>query len=214
MKTLSDFSLHGLRVLLREDLNVPLGDSGAIASDARLRAALPTVRDCLGRGAAVLLMSHLGRPTEGASPAAEPQFSLAPVRAWLEEHLQQPVALAQDWLAGVDCAPGSCVLLENSRFLAGEKADDDELGRRMAGLCDLFVMDAFAVAHRAQASTSAVARHAPAACAGPLMERELTALSRVLHNPERPLVAIVGGAKVSAKAAVLENLLATPRSIP
>ena len=210
MKTLADFALRGLRVLLREDLNVPLTPGGALANDARLRAALPTVRDCLERGAAVLLMSHLGRPTEGALPAAEPEFSLAPVRAWLEEHLGQPVALVQDWLGGVDCAPGSCVLLENTRFLVGEKAAADELGRRLAKLCDLFVMDAFAVAHRAQASTAAVARHAPAACIGPLMERELAALSRVLRNPERPLVAIVGGAKVSTKAAVLENLLAAP----
>ena len=210
MKTLADFSLSGLRVLLREDFNVPLSADGALANDARLRAALPTIRHCLKRGAAVLLMSHLGRPTEGASPAVEPQFSLAPVRAWLEERLERPVALVQDWLGGVDCAPGSCVLLENTRFLVGEKAGDDELGRRLAKLCDLFVMDAFAVAHRAQASTAAVARHAPAACAGPLLERELAALARVLDNPERPLVAIVGGAKVSSKAAVLEKLLAVP----
>jgi phosphoglycerate kinase len=197
-----EIDLAGKRVLIREDLNVPLAD-GEITSDARIRAAVPTVRAALDAGAAVMLMSHLGRPTEGQPELA---FSLAPVAARLAELLERPVPLVDDWIDGVAVETGQVVLLENVRFLAGEKACDEALSKKMAALCDVFVMDAFGTAHRAQASTYGVARHAPVACAGPLLCGELDALSRALDNPARPLVAIVGGSKVSTKLTVLDAL--------
>lgn len=203
-RRMSDLALAGKRVLIREDFNVPLRD-GHVASDARLLAALPTVRAALEQGARVLLMSHLGRPKEGGFDAAS---SLAPVAARLSELLGQPVGLRKDWIDGVEVEPGEAVLLENVRFLVGEKANAPELARRMAALCDVFVMDAFGTAHRAQASTCGVARFAPVACAGPLLVAELDALTRALEDPGRPLVAIVGGAKVSTKLEVLRSLVA------
>jgi len=197
-----DVDLAGRRVLVREDLNVPLGD-GRITSDARIRAALPTIRAALEAGAAVLLMSHLGRPVEGTP---QPQFSLAPVAVRLSELLGIDVPLVSDWIDGIEIEPGQVRLLENVRFLAGEKACDDALSRRMAGLCDVFVMDAFGTAHREQASTFGVAKYAPIACAGPLLAAELAALAQALDDPQRPLVAIVGGSKVSTKLTVLGAL--------
>jgi phosphoglycerate kinase len=199
---MSDLELSGKRVLIREDLNVPVRD-GKVTSDARILASLPTIRAALEAGAAVMLMSHLGRPTEGEPDDA---FSLQPVAARLAELLGRDVPLVKDWIDGVDVAPGSVVLLENVRFLAGEKACDAALARKMAALCDVFVMDAFGTAHRAQASTYGVAEHAPVACAGPLLSAELDALGKALDNPARPLVAIVGGSKVSTKLDVLDAL--------
>jgi phosphoglycerate kinase len=198
-----DLELAGRRVLVREDFNVPI-ESGRVGSDARIRAALPTIRLALEKGAGVILMSHLGRPKEGEF---DPQFSLAPVAAHLAGLLGQPVRLQRDWLDGVTIAPGEVVLCENVRFNAGEKQDDEALAKRMAALCDVFVMDAFGTAHRAQASTHGVARFAPVACAGPLLAAELEALGKALHEPARPLVAIVGGSKVSTKLTVLDTLL-------
>ena len=195
-------SLADRRVLIREDLNVPLRD-GEVASDTRLRAALPTLRRAAEAGARVMVMSHLGRPKEGAP---DPAFSLAPVSRRLGELLGREVRLAGDWLDGLDVAPGEIVLCENVRFLEGEKADDERLARRMAALCDVYVMDAFGTAHRAQASTHGVARFAPVACAGPLLCAELDALGRAFARPARPLVAVVGGSKVSTKLGVLEAL--------
>ncbi|MEO0996758.1 MAG: phosphoglycerate kinase [Pseudomonadota bacterium] len=200
--TLDSVALGGKRVLIRADLNVPL-DGTAVTSDTRIRAALPGILTALDGGAAVMLMSHLGRPTEGL---CQPEFSLAPVARRLAELLGSPVRLAEDWIDGVEVAAGEVVLLENVRFLAGEKACDEALSKRIAALCDVFVMDAFGTAHRAQASTVGVARHAPVAVAGPLLARELDALSRALKEPARPLVAVVGGAKVSTKLTVLEAL--------
>jgi phosphoglycerate kinase len=199
---MSDLDLSGKRVLIREDLNVPVHE-GRVTSDARIRAALPTIRAALDAGAAVMLMSHLGRPTEGSPDGA---FSLQPVAERLAELLGRDVPLERDWIDGVDVSPGDIVLLENVRFLPGEKACDEELARKMASLCDVFVMDAFGTAHRAQASTYGVAEHAPVACAGPLLAAELEALGRALDNPPRPLVAIVGGSKVSTKLDVLDAL--------
>jgi phosphoglycerate kinase len=199
---MSDLDLAGQRVLIREDLNVPVAE-GAVTSDARIRAALPTVRAALDSGAAVMLMSHLGRPTEGQPEA---RYSLAPVAARLSELLERDVPLLTDWIDGVDIKPGEVVLLENVRFLAGEKASDAALARKMAALCDIFVMDAFGTAHRAQASTYGVAEYAPVACAGPLLVAELEALEKALTKPARPLVAIVGGSKVSTKLSVLDAL--------
>ena len=199
---MTDLSLADRRVLIREDLNVPLKD-GEVASDARLRAAVPTLRRAADAGARVMVMSHLGRPEEGAPDSA---FSLAPVSRRLAELLGHEVRLAGDWLDGLKVEPGEIVLCENVRFLEGEKADDETLARRMAALCDVFVMDAFGTAHRAQASTHGVARFAPVACAGPLLCAELDALGRALARPARPLVAIVGGSKVSTKLGVLEAL--------
>jgi phosphoglycerate kinase len=203
VKTMTDLSLHGQRVLIREDLNVPI-KHGRVTSDARLRAALPSIQAAADAGAQVLLMSHLGRPTEG-EPADE--FSLAPVAERLSELLERPITLISDYL---DSAPtlanGDVALLENVRFNVGEKADDEALARRYAGLCDVFVMDAFGTAHRAQASTHGVARFAPAACAGPLLAAELSALETALAAPQRPMVAIVGGSKVSTKLDVLNAL--------
>ena len=199
---MSEVELSGKRVLIREDLNVPLAD-GEISSDVRIRAALPTIRAALEANAAIMLMSHLGRPTEGEADAA---FSLQPIAAHLSHLLGMDVQLQTDWIDGVNLEPGQVVLLENVRFLEGEKACDEDLSRRMASLCDVFVMDAFATAHRAQASTYGVARYAPIACAGLLLAAELDALSKALDQPARPMVAIVGGSKVSTKLTVLDSL--------
>lgn len=199
---MSELDLADKRVLIREDLNVPVTD-GVITSDVRIRAAVPTIKAALDSGAAVMLMSHLGRPTEG-SP--EEKFSLAPVAKRLAELLDTPVPLIDNWIDGVSIAPGQVVLLENVRFLAGEKACDDVLAKKMAALCDVFVMDAFGTAHRAQASTYGVAKYAPVACAGPLLAGELEALAKALDDPARPMVAIVGGSKVSTKLTVLDAL--------
>lgn len=200
---MTDLSLAGKRVLIREDLNVPL-DGGVISSDARIRAAVPTLVAARDAGACVIVLSHLGRPKEGVF--AE-EFSLAPVAARLSELLGSPVRLQRDWLEGVECAPGEVVLCENVRFNPGEKKDDAALSGKMAALCDIFVMDAFGTAHRAEASTHGVARQAPVACAGPLLVAELEALERALAQPARPLVAIVAGSKVSTKLEVLEALI-------
>src|SRR5215467_10032257 len=200
---MTDADLRGKRVLIREDLNVPVQD-GAVTSDARIRAALPTIRYALDQHAKVFILSHLGRPEEGVY---DEQFSLAPVAARLSELLGKPVQLRKDWLDGVDCPAGSAVLCENVRFNKGEKKDDEKLARKMADLCDVFVMDAFGTAHRAEASTHGVARFAKVACAGPLLVGELEALETALDKPARPLAAIVGGSKVSTKLTVLESLL-------
>ncbi len=199
---MTDIDLSGKRVLIREDLNVPVAD-GKVTSDARIRAALPTIVAALEANAAVMLVSHLGRPTEGQP---EGKFSLQPVADHLAGLLGRDVPLVRDWIDGVDVEPGNVVLLENVRFLAGEKKCDDALARKMAALCDVYVMDAFGTAHRAQASTYGVAEHAPVACAGPLLAGELAALGRALDNPARPFVAIVGGSKVSTKLTVLDTL--------
>ncbi|MGB6452153.1 MAG: phosphoglycerate kinase, partial [Steroidobacteraceae bacterium] len=201
---MSDLDLRGKRVLIREDLNAPVQD-GAVTSDARIRAALPTLRHAMEAGAKVFVLSHLGRPKEGAY---DEKLSLAPVGARMSELLGKPVPLRRDWLGGVDCAPGDAVLCENVRFNPGEKTDDEGLARRMAALGDVFVMDAFATAHRAEASTHGIAKFARQACAGPLLVGELEALERALESPARPLVAIVAGSKVSTKLTVLEALLA------
>lgn len=203
---MSDIDLSAKRVLIREDLNVPL-KNGTVTSDARIRAALPTIQRAVASGAAVILMSHLGRPSEGGSADDNAAFSLQPVATHLEKLLQQPVSLVQDYLEkGVTVAPGEVVLLENVRFNPGEKKDDEALARRYAALCDVFVMDAFGTAHRAQASTHGVAKYAEIACAGPLLSGELDNLQRALAAPQRPMVAIVGGSKVSTKLTVLESL--------
>lgn len=206
---MQDQSLGGKRVLIREDLNVPIKD-GVVSSDARIRAALPTIKIALEQDAKIILMSHLGRPTEGASADENAAFSLAPVAKYLAESLNQPVELVSDWKSRerVDqaLAENKIVLLENVRFNPGEKNDDESLAQAYAELCDIYVMDAFGTAHRAQASTHGVARFAPFACAGPLLCAELDALEKALANPARPLVAIVGGSKVSTKLAVLEAL--------
>ncbi len=200
---MEDLNLADNRVLIREDFNVPV-EAGKVTSDKRIRAGLPTIRLALERGAAVMLMSHLGRPVEGEY--AE-EFSLAPVAECLSVHLGREVRLVKDWLDGVEVRPGEAVLCENVRFNRGEKSNDEELASRMASLCDIFVMDAFGTAHRAQASTEGVARFAPVACAGPLLAKELKALAKALHDPDRPMLAIVGGSKVSTKITVLESLL-------
>lgn len=202
MRLMREVDLAGRRVLIREDLNVPLKD-GAATNDARIRAALPTLRQAVQAGARVMVISHLGRPKEGKP---DPALSLAPVARRLGELLGHSVRIAEDWPDGLDVAAGEIVMLENIRFQPGEIANDESLGRRLAALCDVFVMDAFAAAHRAHASTHAVARFAPVACAGPLLEAELAALRRVLDEPRPPLVAVVGGAKVSTKLRVLERL--------
>lgn len=199
---MADVELSGKRVLIREDLNVPVAD-GVVTSDARIRAALPTIEAALAANAAVMLVSHLGRPTEGQP---DDKFSLQPVADRLAELLGRNVPLVKDWLDGVDVEAGDVVLLENVRFLAGEKSCDEALSKKMAALCDVFVMDAFGTAHRAQASTYGVAEHAPVACAGPLLSGELAALAKALDNPARPMVAIVGGSKVSTKLTVLDAL--------
>ena len=202
IQRMTDLDLEGKRVLIRQDLNVPVSD-GVITSDARIRAALPTLKAALDAGAAVMVMSHLGRPTEGQP---EEKFSLAPVAAHIGRLLDTDVELVKDWIDGVDCAPGEIKLLENVRFLSGEKANDADLSQKMAALCDIYVMDAFGTAHRAQASTCGVGEVAPVACAGPLLSAELDALGKALDNPARPMVAIVGGSKVSTKLTVLDAL--------
>jgi phosphoglycerate kinase len=199
---MSEVDLAGKRVLIREDLNVPI-ENGRITSDVRIRAALPTIRAALEENAAVMLMSHLGRPTEGEP---KPEFSLQPVATRLAQLSGMDVELITDWIDGVDIESGQVILLENVRFLNGEKNCDDELSRKMAELCNVFVMDAFATAHRAQASTYGVAKYAAVACAGPLLTAELDALGKALDDPARPMVAIVGGSKVSTKLTVLDAL--------
>lgn len=201
-KRMIDLDLAGKRVLIREDLNVPVSE-GKVTSDVRIRAALPTVNAALAQGAAVMLMSHLGRPAEGVP---DQKYSLRPVADRLSKLLDREVRLVADWLDGVEVARNEVVLLENVRFLRGEKASDPDLARKMAALCDIFVMDAFGTAHRAQASTCGVAEFAPVACAGPLLARELDALGKALKDPARPLVAVVGGSKVSTKLTVLDAL--------
>jgi phosphoglycerate kinase len=200
---MSDLPLAGKRVLIREDLNVPVAD-GVVTSDARIRAALPTIQAAIDQGARVIIMSHLGRPEEGKF---DPALSLVPVAKRLSELLGRNVPVVRDWLDGVQVQPGQAVLCENVRFNKGEKKDNEELARRMASLCDVFVMDAFGTAHRAEASTHGVARFAPVACAGPLLVNELEALERALEKPQRPMVAIVAGSKVSTKLTILEALL-------
>ncbi len=199
---MTDLNLSGKRLLIRQDLNVPLKD-GKVADDTRIRASLATIKLAVDAGAKVMLMSHLGRPTEGEY---EEKFSLAPVAEHLSGLLGQPVRLAKDWLDGVDVAEGEVVLCENVRFNKGEKKDDEALSKKIAALCDIYVMDAFGTAHRAQASTHGVGEHAPVACAGPLLANELEALGKALDNPARPMVAIVGGSKVSTKLTVLKSL--------
>ncbi|SEP91215.1 phosphoglycerate kinase [Ectothiorhodospira magna] len=199
---MTDLDLKGKRVLIREDLNVPVKD-GKVTSDARIRASLPTIEHAMKAGARVMLMSHLGRPEEGVFSEAD---SLAPVAAHLSGLLGKEVRLVRDYLSGVEVAEGEVVLLENVRFNPGEKKDDEALSKQYAALCDIYVMDAFGTAHRAQASTHGAGKFAPVACAGPLLAAELEALGKALDNPKRPLVAIVGGSKVSTKLTVLESL--------
>jgi phosphoglycerate kinase len=200
---MTDLDLRDKRVLIREDLNVPVQD-GVVTSDARIRASLPTIQAARDAGARVLVMSHLGRPEEGVYSE---EFSLAPVAKRLAELLGFKVRFEKNWLDGVECAPGEVVLLENVRFNKGEKKDKEDLAKRMAALCDIYVMDAFGTAHRAEASTHGVARFAKVACAGPLLMNELIALETALEKPKRPLIAIVAGSKVSTKLTVLESLL-------
>ena len=202
VKKMTELDLRGKRVLIREDLNVPIKD-GKVTSDARIRASLPTIQAALDAGAKVIVMSHLGRPTEGQF---EDQFSMQPVANHLADSLGRPVELIKDFRQPLELADGDLVLLENGRFNVGEKKDADELAKAYAELCDVFVMDAFGTAHRAQASTHGVAKFAPVACAGPLLAAELEALGQALEQPQRPLVAIVGGSKVSTKLEVLESL--------
>jgi len=200
---MTDLDLAGKRVLIREDLNVPV-DNGRITSEQRITAALPTLRRALGQGAAVMVMSHLGRPKEGSWSEAD---SLAPVAARLSELLGRDVPLVRDYLEGVEVSPGNIVLLENCRMNIGEKSDDDALAKQYAALCDVFVMDAFGTAHRAQASTHGVIRYAKTACGGPLLMAELDALAKALDNPARPLLAVVAGSKVSTKLELLSSLV-------
>lgn len=199
---MTDLDIAGKRLLIRQDLNTPLKD-GAVADDTRIRAGLDTVKLAVEKGAKVILMSHMGRPKEGEF---DESLSLKPVAKRLSELLGQEVPVEKDWLDGVDVEPGKVVLTENTRFLKGEKANDDELGKKMAALCDIFVNDAFAAAHRAQASTHAVARFAPTACAGLLLSKELESLGKALKDPDRPMIALVGGSKVSTKLTLLKNL--------
>lgn len=200
---MSDLNLRDKRLLIREDLNVPIKD-GIITSDQRLQAALPTLRAALEEGAAVMVLSHLGRPEEGRF---EKRFSLKPVADYLAAHLEYPVRFTDNYLEGIEVNPGELVICENVRFNFGEKANDDALAQKLAHLCDIFVMDAFGTAHRAQASTVGVAKYAPVAAAGPLLIRELEALQHVLKKPMKPIVAVVGGAKVSSKLSLLKQLV-------
>ena len=195
--------VRGQRVFIRADLNVPQDDSGRITEDTRIRASVPCIRMALDAGAAVMVTSHLGRPTEGEF---KPEDSLAPVAERLAALLGQPVALKADWVDGVDVKPGEVVLLENCRLNKGEKKNSEELARKMAALCDIFVHDAFGTAHRAEASTYGIAQFAKVACAGPLLAAEIDAISKALANPKRPLVAIVAGSKVSTKLTILQSL--------
>ncbi len=203
MKHMSDLNLTNKRVLIREDLNVPM-DAGRITDETRLLAAVPTIEEALSQQAAVILVSHLGRPTPGAFDA---QFSMAPVASRLSHLLKKDVRVVKHWHQGVDVEPGEVVLLENIRFEPGEKSNDDNLAKQLADLCDVFVMDAFGTAHRAHASTAGVAKFAPIACAGPLLLKELSALEKGLKNPAKPMLAIIGGAKVSGKLQVLHSLV-------
>ncbi|HZH06403.1 MAG TPA: phosphoglycerate kinase, partial [Lautropia sp.] len=199
-KRLSDLDLDGQRVFIRSDLNVPMDDAGAITDDTRIRASVPAIRHCLEQGAAVMVTSHLGRPEEGR---LEPRDSLAPVAQRLEELLGRPVGLQPDWVdGGFPLAPGDVLMLENCRGNRGEKKDDEALARKMAALCDVYVNDAFGTAHRAEATTHGIARFAKVACAGPLLAAELDALGKALLAPRKPLVAIVGGSKVSSKLTI------------
>ncbi|MDL2307720.1 phosphoglycerate kinase [Desulfovibrio sp. OttesenSCG-928-C06] len=200
---MTSLDLKGKRVLIRQDLNVPVKD-GKVKSDARILASIPTIKAALEAGAGVMVMSHLGRPTEGEYSE---EFSMKPVAERMGELMGREIPVVKDYLDGVPLRSGDLVLLENVRFLKGEKKDSEELGHKYAALCDVFVMDAFGTAHRAQATTHAVARFAPVACAGPLLVAELDALGRALQNPERPLAAIIGGSKVSTKLTILESLL-------
>ena len=202
VKLMADQDLKGRKVLIRQDLNVPI-KNGVVTSDKRIQASLPTIRMALEKGASVILMSHLGRPTEGHPESA---FSLQPVAEYLSMALNQKVHLVTDWHNGVSTEPGEVVLLENIRFNTGEKANDDQLAKKLAALCDVYVMDAFGTAHRAHASTHGVAKFAPVACAGPLLAHELESLAKGLENPDRPMLAIVGGSKVSTKLTVLNSL--------
>ncbi|WP_298633165.1 phosphoglycerate kinase [uncultured Umboniibacter sp.] len=206
VKLMANESLAGKRVLIREDLNVPISD-GKVTSDARILAALPSLKLALESGAAVMVMSHLGRPVEGGTEEENAAYSLAPVAACLSKLLGQEVPLIKNWLNGVEIEAGQIVLLENVRFNAGEKKDDEALSKQMAALCDIYVMDAFGTSHRAQASTHGVAKFAPTAVAGPLLAGELEALSLALKAPAKPMTAIVGGSKVSTKLTVLEQLV-------
>ena len=196
-------ALHGKRVFIRADLNVPQDAAGNITEDTRIRASVPAIRQALQAGAAVMVTSHLGRPIEGEF---KPEDSLAPVASRLSELLGQPVELKQNWIDGVDVAPGQIVLLENCRVNKGEKKNSDELAKKMAALCDVYVNDAFGTAHRAEATTHGIAKFAPIACAGPLLAAELDALGKALHDPARPLIAIVAGSKVSTKLTILKTL--------
>ena len=201
---LTDLPLTGKRVFIRADLNVPQDDAGNITEDTRIRATIPGIKHALAAGAAVMVTSHLGRPTEGT---LKPEDSLAPIAKRLSEVLGQPVRLVQNWVEnGVDVKPGEVVLLENCRGNKGEKKNDEALARKMAALCDVYVNDAFGTAHRAEATTHGIAKFAPVACAGPLMAAELDALGRALSNPARPLLAIVAGSKVSTKLSILKSL--------
>lgn len=200
---MSDLNLKGKRVLIREDLNVPI-KSGEITSDIRIRAAIPTIKEALKAGAQVIIMSHLGRPEEGSH---DEQFSLAPVARRLTELLKQEVPLITHWVNGFKLGDKPIVLLENVRFNKGEIDNDADLSQKMAHLCDVFVMDAFATSHRAEASTCGIIQYAPIACAGPLLVNELEALQKIMHNPKHPVVAIVGGSKVSTKLSLLDALV-------
>ena len=208
IRSIHDYPLKDQRVLIREDLNVPVKD-GKVVNDTRIMAALPTIKLAMAAGARVIVMSHLGRPEEGKPISKQMEFSMAPVAAYLGNLLGAEVAIMAPDFSAEDAralAPGSCVLLENVRTNVGENSDADDLAQYYASLCDLFVMDAFGTAHRAQASTHGVAKYAPAACAGPLLKAELDALEKALSKPERPMLAVVGGAKVSSKLSVLEAL--------
>ncbi|NUO71221.1 MAG: phosphoglycerate kinase, partial [Frateuria sp.] len=193
----------GRRVFIRADLNVPQDDQGRITEDTRVRASVPCIRMALDAGAAVMVTSHLGRPTEGQF---KPEDSLAPVAERLAQLLGRPVPLKSNWVDGVEVKPGEVVLLENCRVNKGEKKNDPELAKKMAALCDIFVHDAFGTAHRAEASTYGIAQFAPVACAGPLLAAEIDAISKALANPKRPLAAIVAGSKVSTKLTILQSL--------
>ena len=205
VKKMVDQDLAGKRVFIRQDLNVPI-KNGKVTSDARIRASLPTIKLALQKGAKVMITSHLGRPIEGGTAAENAEFSLQPVVDYLNEALDVPVRLATDYLNGLDINEGEVVVLENVRFNKGEKKDQEVLSQQLAALCDVYVMDAFGTAHRAQASTHGIAKFAAVACAGPLLAAELEALGKAMDNPARPLVAIVGGSKVSSKLTVLESL--------
>ena len=204
VKKLSELDVRGKKVFIRADLNVPQDDAGNITEDTRIRASIPSIQYCLDNGAAVMITSHLGRPTEGS---VGPDDTLAPVAVRMGQLLQKPVRLVQDWIdGGFEVKPGELVLLENCRCNIGEKKNDEALARKMAALCDIYVNDAFGTAHRAEATTHGIARFAPVACAGMLMGAEIDALTKALHDTKRPLVAIVGGSKVSSKLTILKAL--------